>query len=77
MDYHQFQSIHNTVLPKQLHLFDIDVPGEFSFMESDTLTAGETPTIVDTGMYWCQIRSMLEFSLVRKELYFIGKDIKF
>ncbi|KAI5669640.1 hypothetical protein M9H77_19493 [Catharanthus roseus] len=33
---------------RKLHLFDIDVPGEFSFMESDTLTAGETPTIVDT-----------------------------
>ncbi|GAV75923.1 CN_hydrolase domain-containing protein, partial [Cephalotus follicularis] len=33
---------------RKLHLFDIDVPGEFSFKESDTFTAGDRPTIVDT-----------------------------
>lgn len=33
----------------QIHLFDIDIPGKITFMESKTLTAGETPTIVDTG----------------------------
>ncbi|XP_074335487.1 omega-amidase, chloroplastic-like isoform X5 [Apium graveolens] len=31
-----------------IHLFDIDIPGEITFQESKTLTAGETPTIVDT-----------------------------
>lgn len=34
----------------QIHLFDIDIPGEITFIESKTLTAGETPTIVDTGL---------------------------
>eukprot|EP01038_Epipyxis_sp_PR26KG_P011933 gene11933-15974_t len=33
---------------RKLHLFDIDVPGKIKFKESDSLTAGQTPTIVDT-----------------------------
>ncbi|QCE16366.1 omega-amidase [Vigna unguiculata] len=33
---------------RKIHLFDIDIPGEITFIESKTLTAGETPTIVDT-----------------------------
>lgn len=34
----------------QIHLFDIDIPGKITFIESKTLTAGQTPTIVDTGI---------------------------
>ncbi|EOY30005.1 Nitrilase/cyanide hydratase and apolipoprotein N-acyltransferase family protein isoform 2 [Theobroma cacao] len=34
---------------RKIHLFDIDIPGKITFMESKTLTAGETPTIVDTA----------------------------
>jgi omega-amidase len=33
---------------RKIHLFDIDIPGQISFQESETLTAGETPTIFDT-----------------------------
>ncbi|KAG8376196.1 hypothetical protein BUALT_Bualt09G0038000 [Buddleja alternifolia] len=33
---------------RKIHLFDIDIPGKMTFKESKTLTAGETPTIVDT-----------------------------
>ncbi|QHN83919.1 hypothetical protein HN51_060305 [Arachis hypogaea] len=33
---------------RKIHLFDMDIPGKITFMESKTLTAGETPTIVDT-----------------------------
>eukprot|EP01025_Chloroclados_australasicus_P055325 TRINITY_DN6680_c0_g1_i1.p3 TRINITY_DN6680_c0_g1~~TRINITY_DN6680_c0_g1_i1.p3 ORF type:complete len:285 (-),score=26.61 TRINITY_DN6680_c0_g1_i1:1047-1793(-) len=33
---------------RKLHLFDIDIPGKITFKESDTLTAGESGTIVDT-----------------------------
>ncbi|KAL3497433.1 hypothetical protein ACH5RR_040165 [Cinchona calisaya] len=33
---------------RKIHLFDIDIPGKISFKESKTLTAGESPTIVDT-----------------------------
>ncbi|GFP79493.1 omega-amidase chloroplastic [Phtheirospermum japonicum] len=35
---------------RKIHLFDIDIPGKMTFKESKTLTAGETPTIVDTGI---------------------------
>ncbi|XP_058080145.1 omega-amidase, chloroplastic isoform X2 [Magnolia sinica] len=33
---------------RKIHLFDIDIPGKITFIESKTLTAGENPTIVDT-----------------------------
>ncbi|KAL1554921.1 Omega-amidase, chloroplastic [Salvia divinorum] len=33
-----------------IHLFDIDILGKMTFAESKTLTAGETPTIVDTDV---------------------------
>ncbi|KZV31984.1 hypothetical protein F511_05094 [Dorcoceras hygrometricum] len=35
---------------RKIHLFDIDIPGQITFEESKTLTAGETPTIVDTDV---------------------------
>ncbi|RZC68147.1 hypothetical protein C5167_031401 [Papaver somniferum] len=35
---------------RKIHLFDIDIPGKITFMESKTLTPGETPTIVDTDV---------------------------
>lgn len=31
-----------------MHLFDIDIPGKQTFKESDTLTAGDSLTVVDT-----------------------------
>lgn len=33
---------------RKVHLFDIDVSGRFRFMESETLTAGEDMTVIDT-----------------------------
>ncbi|KAJ4827989.1 hypothetical protein Tsubulata_033228, partial [Turnera subulata] len=36
---------------RKIHLFDMDVPGDFYFKESDTFTAGDNPTIVDTGAH--------------------------
>ncbi|KAL5755613.1 hypothetical protein ACOSQ2_020359 [Xanthoceras sorbifolium] len=35
---------------RKIHLFDIDIQGDISFKESDTFTAGDKPTIVDTDM---------------------------
>ncbi|KZV36505.1 hypothetical protein F511_15676 [Dorcoceras hygrometricum] len=35
---------------RKIHLFDIDIPGKITFKESKTLTAGETPTTVDTDV---------------------------
>ncbi len=33
---------------RKVHLFDIDVPGRITFKESDSLTAGNTVTVVDS-----------------------------
>lgn len=33
---------------RKLHLFDIDVPGQIQFKESETLTPGDQVTVVDT-----------------------------
>lgn len=38
---------------RKVHLFDIDVEGGIRFMESDTLTAGEEMTVIDTE--YCKI----------------------
>ena len=38
---------------RKVHLFDIDVKGGIRFMESDTLTAGEDLTVIDTE--FCKI----------------------
>jgi omega-amidase len=35
---------------RKVHLFDIDIPGKITFKESDVLTAGDGPTIVDTDV---------------------------
>ena len=35
---------------RKTHLFDLDIPGEISFKESDTLTQGESLTVVDTAV---------------------------
>lgn len=35
---------------RKVHLFDIDVPGGQRFMESDTLTAGDQITVIDTPL---------------------------
>lgn len=33
---------------RKVHLFDIDVPGKITFKESDSLSPGEAPTLIDT-----------------------------
>lgn len=33
---------------RKVHLFDIDVPGKIQFFESDTFTAGDDITVIDT-----------------------------
>ena len=33
---------------RKVHLFDIDIPGKITFKESDSLSPGQTPTLVDT-----------------------------
>lgn len=35
-------------VPLQVHLFDIDIPGGVTFKESETLSPGESITVVDT-----------------------------
>ena len=33
---------------RKAHLFDMDIPGKFSFFESSVLTAGDSPTLFET-----------------------------
>ena len=35
---------------RKTHLFDLDIPGEITFKESDTLTQGDSLTVVDTAV---------------------------
>ena len=35
---------------RKTHLFDLDIPGEISFKESDTLSAGDALTVADTAI---------------------------
>ncbi|XP_043721245.1 omega-amidase, chloroplastic-like [Telopea speciosissima] len=35
---------------RKMHLFDVNIPGDISFKESNTFTPGEKPTIVDTDV---------------------------
>lgn len=51
----------------QLHLFDIEIPGDISFKESDTFAAGDKPTIVDTGMDLGQFNIAMVFNLITYE----------
>jgi omega-amidase len=34
---------------RKLHLFDIDIPGEIAFKESETISAGDRVTVLDTN----------------------------
>ena len=34
---------------RKMHLFDVDIPGKIRFQESETLSPGNSLTIVDTG----------------------------
>jgi len=38
---------------RKLHLFDINIPGKFTYKESDTFTAGSKITVIDTD--FCKI----------------------
>ena len=33
---------------RKIHLFDIDIPGKIKFIESDVLSPGSTPTLIET-----------------------------
>ncbi|KAG5524417.1 hypothetical protein RHGRI_031163 [Rhododendron griersonianum] len=47
-EWHEQSVKHFTLEPLEMHLFDINLPGDSSLKESDTFTAGDQPTIVDT-----------------------------
>ena len=51
---------------RKVHLFDIDVPGEISFKESATLTAGNQITVVDTPL--CKIGVCICYDMRFSEL---------
>ena len=51
---------------RKVHLFDIDIPGKISFKESETLTAGNQVTVVDTPL--CQIGICICYDMRFSEL---------
>lgn len=51
---------------RKVHLFDIDVPGRISFKESETLTAGNQITVVDTPL--CRIGICICYDIRFSEL---------
>jgi Predicted amidohydrolase len=51
---------------RKLHLFDINVPGEISFKESETLTAGKQITVVETPL--CRIGICICYDIRFSEL---------
>ena len=51
---------------RKIHLFDIDIKGGQSFKESETLSAGDTPTVFDTP--WGKIGLLICFDLRFPEL---------
>lgn len=58
---------------RKVHLFDIDVPGKIKFKESDSLTAGESPTIVETpwgliGVGICYDIRFPEYAMLLRQL---------
>jgi len=58
---------------RKLHLFDIDVPGRITFKESDSLTAGDQVTVVDTpwggvGVAICYDLRFPELAIVMRQL---------
>ncbi|KAK9149181.1 hypothetical protein Scep_007938 [Stephania cephalantha] len=53
-----------------LHLFDVDIPGDLYFKESDFYTPGDEPTIVDTG----QLIIRYSCALLKQNLKLEEKD---
>jgi len=51
---------------RKMHLFDIHVPGEISFRESETLTAGDRLTVVETEL--CRIGVVICYDIRFPEL---------
>jgi len=51
---------------RKLHLFDIDIPGEQTVWESDTLTAGDSFTVVETE--FCKIGVAISYDIRFPEL---------
>ena len=57
---------------RKVHLFDIDVPGGQRFKESDTLTAGDQITLVDT--HWGKIGVAICFDIRFAEFFRVMGD---
>ena len=57
---------------RKIHLFDINVPGKITFKESDSLSPGATPTLVDTpwggmGIGICYDMRFPEYAMLLRE----------
>ena len=57
---------------RKVHLFDIDVPGQITFKESDTLSAGNQVTVFDTP--YCKIGVGICYDIRFPELSMLMKN---
>ena len=58
---------------RKLHLFDIDIPGEFSFFESDTLSSGSKLGFFDTNI--CRVGIGICYDIRFPELAMLMNDL--
>lgn len=62
---------------RKAHLFDIDIPGRVTFIESETLTAGDKTTVVDTkfGKIGLAICYDIRFPEIFRNMALLGAEI--
>ena len=64
---------------RKLHLFDVDIPGRQYFRESDTLTAGDSVTVIQTpfGRIGAAICFDIRFAELFRTMALAGADMVF
>lgn len=52
---------------RKMHLFDVNIPGSIVFRESDTLTPGDSLTVIDTG--FCKLGAAICYDVRFPEVF--------
>jgi len=62
---------------RKVHLFDIDVPGKIRFVESETLSAGNSLTILDTEFCKIGVGICYDIRFAEMALLYCAQGVKF